>query len=167
MNLLETAVNLNRVAAVKELLPLFPGYASKAMIVESVRRSRQLVAIALLKEVEGKQVIDVREELELEGGETLLSIAARTNQKVLVTYLLSLGGWKDLPISSAIAAGHGDITRLLADRDTVKVRDLIVRKMRFYTIVKRKLSAGVSNLGGDVKTTQLVMSSLLTVGGKL
>ena len=158
---------LRRFAAVKELLPLFPGYVSKAMIVSSVKRSRQLVAIALLKEAEGKQVVDVHEELE--EGETLLSVAARTNQKVLAIYLLSLGGWEEggLPISCAIAAGHGDITRLLANRDTVKARDLIVRKLRFYTIVKRKLKGAQGKLGGDVKTAQLVMSSLLTVGGKL
>ena len=156
----------HRFAAVKELLPSFPGYCSKTVVVESVKRSRQLVAITLLKEAIKGQTFNVNEVLK--DGETLLSISARTNQKVLVQFLLSLGGWeKDLPISSSIAAGHGDITRLLAGREVLKARDLIVRKLRFYAIIRRKIKGSGGMLGNDVKAAQLVMTSLLTVGGKL
>lgn len=67
-------------------------------------------------------------------------------------------------IDYCIASGHGSITRILGERnlEVRKARDLIVRKIRFFCIVRRKVGKG-----GDVRKEQMIMNSLLTVGGKL
>ncbi|GMH65187.1 hypothetical protein TrST_g3450 [Triparma strigata] len=156
-------------------------------IVLCMKRGYENMAICLIRSLQARDgdaafnvnlVLNSAEgsDLEEDAKETMLHLCARNGLEKLVLYLLGRGALANVPdaggrtpINYSIASGHGGITRILGERNpkVLKARDLIVRKIRYFTIIKRKIKATGGALGGSVKATQLVMSSLLTTGGKL
>jgi hypothetical protein len=66
-------------------------------------------------------------------------------------------------IHYSIAAGHGGMSQMLGGRDKEieKAVRLISQKMRFYTIVKRKVRREGKEGEGGVKQMQHVMMAVL------
>ncbi|GMI06782.1 hypothetical protein TrLO_g8060 [Triparma laevis f. longispina] len=176
-SVLEAAILRNKVQAVKELLSfkdLINGEAlSGENIVGVMKLGYQNMAITLINALQGRDgesAFNVNLILG-EGKESLIHLCGRMGLERLAVYLLAKGALANVPdrggrtaVDYCIASGHGSITRILGERnpEVRKARDLIVRKIRFFCIVRRKVGKG-----GDVRKEQMIMNSLLTAGGKL
>ena len=171
---LEAAVEMGSKAAVKCLLEWEGGRlreepcVSGEAAVKCLKGGRGVVCVELIKAVRGRDgeaAFDVNLEVD---GEGLLHIACRTGQSKVVVFLLGLGVDVEkldvsglMGINCSIAGGHGDITKILGERQGVvrRAAGTIVQKLRFFCVVVKKLRHQGKGRG-DVKKEQQMMLAL-------
>jgi len=165
--ILETAIYANEVGLVRKFFKWNRGALGEdnvvvngEIIIACMKKGLERMSLCLvdfLKKRDGEAAFDVSAIVLGEEEESLLHLAARTNQLNLATRLVAggvdvktgdKGGWQAIHYS--IAAGHGSMTQMLGGRDKEieKAVLLICQKMRYFAIIKRKIRAAGGEKGG-------------------